>query len=209
MKNILFVGAHFDDTELGGGALIAKFINEGKRVFKITLTKTDVFDKRMGLNISAERAAINSAASCKITGAEEIPVHSAPYGELVYTKQIMQEIENIIVSNDIDTCFFHFNSDYNTDHIAAHQICKTAARHCKNLLMYQSNPYIIDDAFYPNVFFDVSDFIEIKRKALSCYDKEHDRQNSLFETSIERNKLWGYGIHSNYAEAFVAIKLSL
>lgn len=36
-----------------------------------------------------------------------------------------------------------------------------------------------------------------------------NRQGSLFQTNIDRNKLWGYGIHTNYAEGFMAIKFSL
>ena len=121
----------------------------------------------------------------------------------------MQEIEHFITEKKIDTCIFHYSDDYNTDHLAASDICKTAARHCDNLLMYQSNPYIISEGFYPNVYFDVSDHIEKKRNALLCYDKEHDRQGRLFETNIERNKIWGYGNHCQYAEGFVGIKMCL
>ena len=209
MKNILIVGAHYDDTELGAGATAARFVAEGKNVYKITLTNTEVKSAKMQLDIKQERAAENSRNACAILGIKELPFNSAPYGELNYAKSIMQELENIIIDNGIDTVFFHFTNDYNTDHIAAHRICMTAARHCQNLLMYQSNPYITADAFYPNVFFDVSDYIDLKIKALECYDAEHNRQGSLFETNVGRNKVWGYGIHAKYAEGFMAIKFSV
>ena len=43
MKNILIVGAHYDDSELGVGGTAAKLVGEGKNVYKLTLTnnKTD------------------------------------------------------------------------------------------------------------------------------------------------------------------------
>ncbi|MBO4251200.1 MAG: PIG-L family deacetylase [Clostridia bacterium] len=209
MKNILIIGAHYDDAELGVGGTAARFVAENKKVYKITLTNTQVKSSIMSLDIKAERAQENSRNACLCYGAVEIPFHTAPYGELTYSRTMMQELEKIINEYDIDTCFFHFKSDYNTDHLSAHRICMTAARHCNNLLMYQSNPYITSEAFYPNVFFDISDYVHLKEKALSCYDAEHNRQGNLFESNIERNRLWGYGIHTKCAEGFMAIKFSL
>ena len=102
--------------------------------------------------------------------------------------------------------FIHYNEDYNTDHVAAHNICKTAARHCQNILMYQSNPYILADGFKPNFFVDISDYIDKKRRALNCYDNDHNRKGRLFETNIRRNEVWGYGNGVHYAEGFISIR---
>lgn len=210
MNNILIVGAHFDDAELGVGATAAKMVALGKKVYKITLTDTRVVSKDMGLNISEESGREQSKKACSILGVEELFLqHVSEFGRLEYSKDLMQEIEHILFQFNIDTCFFHFSDDYQTDHLAAHKICKTAARHCDNLLMYQSNPYIVENAFYPNVFIDVSNFISKKEKALACYDAQHNRQGNLFETNIERNKIWGYGIHVKYAEGFMAIKIAI
>ena len=38
MDNILIIGAHFDDTELGVGGTAAKLAEQGKNVYKLTLT---------------------------------------------------------------------------------------------------------------------------------------------------------------------------
>lgn len=37
MDNILIVGAHFDDAELGVGGTAAKLVEQGKNVYKLTL----------------------------------------------------------------------------------------------------------------------------------------------------------------------------
>lgn len=207
MDNILIIGAHYDDTELGAGGSAAKWVEEGKNVYKITLTDTEVFSEDMGLKIRASRAKENSIAAAKILGITELEFPMAPYGKLEYSQEIMQKLEHTIKENEIDTCIFHFCDDYQTDHLGAHQICKTASRHCKNIMMFQSNPYILTQPFSPTYFVDITDYIDKKRKALSMYDAEHNRQGNLFETNIRRNQIWGYGNHVPYAEGFMVIKM--
>ena len=209
MNNVLIIGAHYDDTELGAGGTAAKLISEGKKVYKITLTDTVVYSERLKLDIKNERARINSQNACKILGVEELDFETGQYGNLAYSQKMMQDLETVISDYKIDTVFCHFNEDYQTDHIAASQICRTAARHCENLLMYQSNPYITPQTFDPNIFVNITEFVEKKRLALQCYDSEHDRQGRLFATNIMRNQIWGYGNHFDYAEGFVAIKVCL
>ena len=39
------------------------------------------------------------------------------------------------------------------------------------------------------------------------YTGDHNRFNSLFETNIQRNKVWGYANKVEYAEGFIAQKI--
>lgn len=207
-NKVLIVGAHYDDSELGAGGTAARLLKEGKKVYKITLTDTVVKSEDMKLDIKNDRVAMNSKNACAaLGGVEELEFPLQPYGKLAYNQEYMQALEHLILTMGIDTVFMHFADDYNTDHLAAHNICKTAARHVKNLLMYQSNPYIIYEHFCPNLYIDISGTVDMKRKALSCYDSEHDRWGHLFETNVQRNGIWGYGNHVDYAEGFCAIKL--
>lgn len=137
----------------------------------------------------------------------ELEFPTSPYGNLEYSQKTMQALEHLLFEKNIDTVFIHYEDDYNTDHMAAHKICKTAARHVKNLYMFQSNPYITFEHFCPNYFIDISETIEYKRRALDCYDEEHDRWGHLFDTNIQRNAIWGYGNHCKYAEGFAVIRM--
>lgn len=207
MKNILIIGAHFDDAELGAGGTAAKLVAEGKNVYKLTLTdnKTNFTQKKISVDYDSSK--IQSRRACEVLGVKEIvdfiPVECST---LSYNKEIMQRVEKVIYDNDIDTVFIHFGTDMNQDHVAASQICITAARHCANILQYQSNGYILDNVFYPTYFVDISKYVEKKRQALACYSNEHDRFNRLFETNIERNHIWGYGNEVEYAEGFKILK---
>lgn len=206
MQNILIIGAHYDDVELGAGGTAAKFAHEGKNVYKITLTDNETNFVQMGIRVASDDSVAQSGKACEILGIKEITDFGpVPCNHLVYSTELMQRIEKVIYDYQIDTVFMHFSSDVNQDHMAASQLCLTAARHCSNIFQYQSNGYIINQ-YEPTFFVDISDYIDLKRKALEQYGSAHNRFNRLFETSIERNHLWGYANKVEYAEGFHVIK---
>ncbi len=206
MKNILIIGAHYDDAELGAGGTAAKLVAEGKRVYKLTLTDNTTQFVQRNINVSKDDSISDSAKACRVLGVEEIPFEPLVCNELIYTKQTMQRVEAILFEKQIDTVFMHYDEDMNYDHVTASRICMTAARHCDNILTYQSNVYQLSRIFQPQFFVDISAYIEKKREALAQYGAEHNRYNKLFQTNIERNHIWGYSNEVEYAEGFGVIK---
>ena len=205
MNNILIVGAHFDDAELGVGGTAAKLAAQGKNVYKLTLTDNVTNFSAMNINVDFESSRQQSAKACEILGIKEIiDFEPVACSELQYTKEIMQKVEKYVFDLNIDTIFTHFNADMNTDHVAASRISRTAGR---NIIQFQSNGYVLENVFYPTFFVDISDFVEKKRQALACYGQEHNRFDSLFEVSIDRNRVWGYPNKCAYAEGFNVIKI--
>ena len=163
-----------------------------------------------GVNVDFDSSLKDSAAACKCLGIEEI----VDFGYercnyLKYSTELMQKIETVIFEKNIDTVFIHYNSDFNQDHLASSQLTLTAARHVKNILYYQSNGYILESSFYPTVFFDISDVYNKKIEALQQYHGGHNRFNRLFDISLKRNDVWGYGNQVQYAEGFVPVKICL
>lgn len=208
MKNILFIGAHFDDAELGCGGTMAKLVKNGKKVFKFTLTDNETDFKERKIAVSYDSSKNASKMASKSLGVIEIENENpVPCSTLTYSKEIMQQVENIIYKYNIDTVFIHFAMDMNNDHVEANKICLTAARHCKNILEYVSNGYALEMNFTQSYFVDISDFVELKKKALSYYGPEHNRMNRLFEMNIERNHIWGYSNEVEYAEGFQVVKM--
>ncbi len=207
MENILIIGAHYDDAELGVGGVAAKLTSEGKNVYKLTLTNNVTKSKHLHIDVEYETSKIQSAEACKVLGVQEITdFEPIECNQLFYNTGVMQRVEDVLYEHNIDTVFMHYTNDLNQDHISASKISLTAARHCKNIFFYQSNLYISPQPFAPNVFFDISDFVEKKRMALLKYSGDHNRYHSLFETNIERNHVWGYSNRCAYAEGFVVQK---
>lgn len=208
MENILIIGAHFDDAELGAGGTAAKLVSQGKKVYKYTLTDNVTNFEERNICVTYLDSKKQSGLAAKALGVIEIENSTpVPCSTLTYGKQVMQQVESIIFEHKIDTVFIHFKADMNQDHVEASRICLTAARHCRNILEFQSNGYILDHVFNPTYFVDITDFIEQKKNALSCYGEEHNRMNRLFEANIERNHIWGYANETGYAEGFRIIKM--
>lgn len=210
MKNALIIGAHFDDAELGAEGTAARLVSEGEKVYKLTLTDNVTSFKERNIEVKYDSSISQSKKSSAILGVVEIDDFPyEPCSHLSYSTEIMQRVEKIIFEKKIDTVFIHFGTDMNRDHVEANKICLTAARHCSNIFEFQSNGYILDNEFYPTLFVDISDYVELKRKALSQYGNEHNRMNRLFETNIERNHIWGYANEVDYAEGFRVVKCLL
>lgn len=214
MKNVLIIGAHYDDTELGAGGTAAKLAAEGKNVYKLTLTDNEVKESVYNRATRQADSIRDSAKACAILGVKEIlDFQQERVCQLTYSTEVMQRVEKVILDYQIDTVFVHSEFDTNQDHCEAGKICKTAARHCGSILIYQSNLYICEKAFYPTVFFDITDYIDLKRCALAQYSIEHQRygakDETLFENNICRNKLWGFSNGVKYAEGFLPFKLLL
>ena len=212
MQNILVIGAHYDDAELGAGGSMAKWVKEGKKVYKLTLTdNVTKFDKK-GILVDYESSKTASAKACEILGVKEVlNIDLAECTNLMFNKKQMQQIESFIIDNKIDTIVTHYLSDIQQDHVHASTISYVAGRYCDNILMYQSNKYVLPQTFYPRYFEDITQTIKLKKKALNCYGKEHNRFNSLFDITIMQNRVDGYKINMNekesYAETFFIMKM--
>ena len=207
MKNILIVGAHFDDSELGAGGTAAKFSENGMNVYKITLTYNVTQFVQKNISVDYMSSKMQSSKACEVLGVRELDFECEECSKLSYSKEVMQRVEKIIFDYKIDTVFIHFGTDMNRDHVEANKICLTAARHCDNIFEFQSNGYILDDVFYPTFFVNISDYVDKKRDALSQYGIEHNRFNRLFDVNIERNHIWGYANEVEYAEGFRVVKM--
>ena len=205
--NILVIGAHYDDAELGVGGVMARLSNEGHKVYKLTITNNETRFDQKNIEVNYESSAIQSAEACRILGVEEVPFDPVECSHLFYSTETMQRIEKIVYDLNIEMAFIHFHSDMNQDHVEASRISSTALRHCKTVLAYQSNGYLLNEAFYPRYFMDISDTFEKKKEALKCYGREHDRYGRLFDTVCKRNEVWGYAAEVNAAEGFEVIKM--
>lgn len=207
MSNILVIGAHYDDAELGVGGTMAKLAVQGHKVYKLTLTNNETRFEQKEIEVNYQSSVSQSAEACRILGVTEVDFEPVECSHLFYSTEVMQRVEKIVYDLNIDTAFIHYQSDMNQDHVEASRITMTALRHCKNILMYQSNGYILENAYYPRFFVDISETLEKKKEALRCYGREHDRYGRLFDIVCKRNEVWGYYNETTAAEGFRVVKM--
>ena len=181
-------------------------VRRGCNVYKLTLTdnKTNFESRKVAVTYEASKQA--SEKACEILGVKEINIGFEECNHLMYSTELMQKIEKCIEDLRIDTVFIHYEHDLNQDHVEASRLSLTASRHIDNVFFFQSNCYLYSKPFEPTFFVDISEVIDLKISSLQQYGKEHNRFGNLFETNIDRNRVWGYGNHVKFAEGFVPVR---
>ena len=94
MENILIIGAHYDDAELGAGGTAAKLADSGKKVYKITLTDNETNYTQMHIQVDAVSSKLQSKKACDVLGVTELDEFSpVACNYLEYNTETMQRIE--------------------------------------------------------------------------------------------------------------------
>jgi LmbE family N-acetylglucosaminyl deacetylase len=207
--NILAIGAHWDDIELGCGLTLKKLNEKGHKVFSVVICSSQYGpDENEGMKES--EALESGLKSFGLINTTYVSTEKEPNSKLSYNKNIMQILEKIAHEKNIDTVFTHWFGDLNTDHKATWDVSRTAFRNVKNFFMYQSNSYGDNvNIFKPNFYstFNKEEY-SFKEKLLSHYTIEWDKRKHRWNREIfDRERYWGYIAGNEYAEGFQIGKL--
>jgi LmbE family N-acetylglucosaminyl deacetylase len=210
--NVLAVGAHHDDIELGCGGTLARLAREGHRTFGLVLTNSEThydFREIHRTSAVARREAERAADVLGLT-LVDLPGFGQDNGTLGYDVELMRRIERFIDEQGISLVFSHWNHDLNTDHEAAAKLTRVASRRVPSVLMYRSNWYQTEQPFNGTFFVDVSETIEVKRQSLGCFESElANRGHDWIESFFDAHKSAGFAIGKRYAEVFEPLRYEL
>ena len=203
--NVLFVGAHLDDIELGCGASFMRHVLNGDKVIVDILTNSEYVDINTDYRRDPEEikesiinlySNLNNVIYRVMT---ELPLN------LTYSTPLAQSIERTIKLHKIDRIYYHSNSDINTDHLACHELCKVAARNVPSQFLFSANWYR-DDTFHPNIFllFNKNEYNEWKINRLKLMKNEWKYRNKRWKNEIfDWERHWGNRLGNDYAEGFM------
>ena len=207
--NILAVGAHWDDIELGCGLTLKKLHEKGHNIFSVVVCSSQ-YGKDENEGMKESEALECGLKSFELIGTDYVSTEKEPNSRLSYNKNIMQILEKIAIDKKIDAVFTHWFGDLNTDHKTTWEISRTSFRNVKNFFMYQSNSYNDNvNIFKPNFFFTFNkEEYSFKEKFLSQYVTEWTRRKNRWTREIfERERYWGHLSGNEYAEGFQIGKL--
>ena len=179
--DILAIGAHPDDVELGCGATIAKEIALGKKVGILDLTRGE-----LGTRGSAAIRDQEANAAAKILGVHVRENLAFADGFFTNDKEHQLQIIQILRKYQPDVVFLNAIDDRHIDHSKG---SKLASDSCflsglrKIETVYKGQPqkewrpkqvyhYIQWKNLAPDFVIDVSDFIEVKMKAVEAYKSQ-------------------------------------
>lgn len=204
--NVLAIGAHFDDIELGCGGALAKHAANGDSVFAYVATKSGFTNHQNIVIRSNEVADKEGENAMDILGVTLIKGNFNTL-EIEFNDDLNIDILKIIEDKKIDLVYSHWMGDIHHDHQAVARASLHCCRHIPRQLMYRSNWYHSNLEFKGNFYVDISDFWEIKKKSIEAHQSEMDRTGKKWiEFFHNEAKNAGQRIEVKYAEVFEVVK---
>ncbi len=196
---ILAVGAHPDDIELGCGGFIMKAKDNGARVYGLALTKGERGTGRNGDRTEEFRKA---ARFMELDGFWIMDFEDTALKKRI--KDMKDVIEEKVREVGANLVLTHTAIDIHSDHQAVFEATKEGARGT-SVLCYEdvSTPR----EFVPNVFIDISGYMDDKLKLLSFHRTQGDKP--YMDPDVIKGRAAHRGLQGGvqYAEAFRAHKL--
>lgn len=204
--NILAIGAHFDDIELGCGGALAKHVSKGDKVYAYVATKSG-FTNHQNIEVrSNDTATIEGENAMEILGVELIK-GSFKTLEVEFIDELNLEILKIVEDYNIECVYSHWMGDIHHDHQAVAKASLHSCRHVPRQLMYRSNWYHSNIDFKGNFYVDISDFWNKKKSSIEAHQSEMDRTGHKWISFFKNEALnAGQRIGVKYAEVFEVIK---
>ena len=201
--NILAIGAHPDDIELGCGGSLLKAAKQGHKIYLYNLTRGSASGD------PAERTQ-ELISSSKFIGAQALWIDNFEDTKLSLNSELIDHIEYFIDKCSADVVYTHSPSDNHHDHRTLATATIEAARYVPNVLSYEM-PVTRD--FKPQLYYDISDVIQQKIELINIF---RSQLNKMFLKSHAIKGLAQYRAlqsRSNESitsvEAFEVLKLSL
>ncbi len=214
MAELLVIGAHPDDVEIGMGGTIATCAHQGHRVTILDLT--DGEPTPMG---SPERRRAEGEAAARILGAERRITLPLPNRYLVDTVENRVAIAEVIREVRPEIVFLPHGVDAHPDHVAAERLGEAARFYAKltktemrgdphyprRILHFFCTHYRLH--VNPACVLDISEQIERKLEAVACYRSQfnEERGNAGVLDAIRTVAgYWGTRIRRPYGEPFAS-----
>jgi len=163
--NVLAIGAHPDDIEMGCFATLAKHYFDGDKIFGVVITNGE-----LGGDVGIRRREQEDSA-------KEIDMKlifgNFPDGDVRESASLVTFLDNIIKKNEIDVVYTHSEKDRHQDHRAIARASISAARNVYELYCYEDLSLV--SSFNPQLFVDVTETFQVKKSALRRYESQIDR----------------------------------
>jgi LmbE family N-acetylglucosaminyl deacetylase len=204
--NILTIGAHFDDIELGCGGTVVRHVNNGDTVYAYVATLSGYTNPDNVIIRSNEKAQAEGIAAIKILGANLICGQFKTM-HLEFSDELNCQVIRIVEEKNINLVYTHWIGDIHHDHQILAQASLHSCRHVPNMLMYRSNWYHSTLEFRGNYYVDISDYWVKKEEAVRAHISELERTGYKWIDFFKREaENAGQRIGVKYAEVFEVVK---
>ena len=201
--NILAIGAHPDDIELGCGGLLIKSARQGHNVYMYSLT-------RGGAGGDAKQRSEELARSARFIKAKQLWIDNFEDSKLTVSNDLINHIEFFINKANPDLILTHSHGDVHHDHRAIALATLEAARFNSNVLSYEIP---LSRNFDPKVFVDISEVVNEKVELIEIFwsqqSKLYLKSNAIKGLAEYRALQSRLNTGIKYVEAFEVMKICL
>lgn len=218
--DILAIGAHPDDVEIGASGSLLLAAKQGKRVGILDLTYAE-----LSSNGNVERRQQEAAAADKLLGVVERYNFGLPDRGLEAVKEeAIRKVVELIRTTRPQIVLAPYHQDRHPDHESVSRIVREAvfSAGIRKYLADQTPPayrpsqllyYFINSTVTPQVVVDVTSVYSEKMEVLRCYRSQFDLEegsvttpltNGYLEMVEYRERLFGQQAGVTYAEGFMS-----
>ena len=201
--NILAIGAHPDDIELGCGGLLIKAVRNGHSVYLYNITQGE----KAG-NPQQRIGELRSTA--RYIRAKALYIDRFPDTQLSLTSDLINHIESCVTLCKPDLLITHPMTDTHHDHRVVAEASIEAGRNVSNILSYEMP---LTKGFDPHIYYDISDTMDAKLELLSLFQSQSHKMfieskaiKGLAQYQALQSRL---GSDVSYAESFQIVKVAL
>jgi LmbE family N-acetylglucosaminyl deacetylase len=200
--NILAIGPHPDDIEIGCAGTLIKYAQRGHDVFLLIITRGEKGGE-------AEARYEEQIKAAEIMGAKDVFWGGfADTGLLDRGNEIIHLVESYIKKIQPDFIFVNFFEDTHQDHRTVNRSVLSAARYVRNVMFYEVPT---TNNFTPNIFVDIGPVLDLKLEVLRAHASQVMKTNipDLSIIDIARSSAHFRGVQGRVplAEGFVSERL--
>jgi len=215
--DVLAIGAHPDDLELGVGGLLHKLCQQGRRVVILDLTRGE-----MGTHGTPELRLAEAARAAEILGVAERVNAGLPDGAVANTTEQQRRVIPFIRQYRPSVLLATMTPDRHPDHAAAHALARdanyfsglgkidTGQERYRTPRVFYYHPYTEETA--PSMVVDISGHMQAKMEALRAHASQFYNPNArqaptriaskeFWESIQTRAAYWGSRISAAHGEA--------
>ena len=212
--DIMAIGIHPDDLEIGIFGTLAKSTEMGKSIIMVDLTAGE-----MGSNGTVKIRNQEAQKAAKLIKAKRICL-GLPDRNIHCSQDQIRVVVECIRTYKPTWLIFPYPKDYHPDHESGSRLVKEAIhsaglRHFESGILETHRPekaamYYINDVEGPNLHIDITSVIDLKRQALECHVSQFNKtegsqatylNNGYIEKIMTRDAYFGMLCKVGYAEA--------
>jgi len=204
--NILGVGAHFDDMELGCSGTLMKHIQQGDKVFMMVVCNSAYKNPVGDIVRDMDTAYMEGKKAAAIIGAELICLDYDTF-MIPFDEGLTGTISRYIEKLNINIIYSPWIHDLHRDHHYTAKNTIMAGRQVPRFLMYRCNYYDTEHVFQGNFYSDITDTMDNKIEVIKAHKSELERVRfKWLDFFKNQNANDGQKIGVKYAECFEVVR---